>query len=85
MPKKRPNLRKDENEIAFATVRAMIGEGPRPAPPGEREKNAEAVARGRKGGKKGGKARASTMTARERQEAARRAAKARWARDEHES
>lgn len=32
----------------------MIGEGPRPEPPGKREKNPEAVDRGRAGGKKGG-------------------------------
>ncbi len=76
--KKRPSLRKDENETAYALVQAMIGEGPRPEPPGKREKNPEAVRRGRKGGKKGGKARAADMTTRERKEAARRAADARW-------
>lgn len=54
MPKKRPSLRKDENETAYALVQAMIGEGPRPKPPGKREKNPEAVDRGRAGGKKGG-------------------------------
>jgi hypothetical protein len=54
MPKKRPSLRKDENETAYALVQAMIGEGPRPEPPGKREKNPEAVDRGRAGGKKGG-------------------------------
>jgi hypothetical protein len=59
MPKKRPALRKDENEIAFGLFQAMTGEGPRPEPPATREKNPEAVKRGSKGGKKGGKARAS--------------------------
>jgi hypothetical protein len=41
-------------------------------------KDPEAVARGRKGGQKGGKARAQNMTAEQRSEAARRAARARW-------
>lgn len=42
------------------------------------EKNADAVERGRAGGKKGGKARAKRLTAAERSETARRAARARW-------
>jgi hypothetical protein len=79
MPKKkRPSLRKDENEIAFGVVRAMIGEGPRPLPPGERQKNPEAVKRGRMGGKKGGTARAAKLTAEQRSEIARDAAEKRW-------
>jgi len=41
-------------------------------------KDPAAVALGRKGGKKGGKARASNMTAEQRSEAARKAAQARW-------
>src|SRR5437867_1501412 len=43
------------------------------------EKDAAAVALGRKGGLKGGKARAAKLTPEERSEAARAAAKARWA------
>jgi len=43
-------------------------------------KNPAAVALGRLGGKKGGKARAARMTAEERSESARRAAAARWSR-----
>jgi len=42
-------------------------------------KNAAAVELGRKGGLKGGKARAASMTPEQRKEAARRAARARWA------
>jgi len=71
-------LRPDVNEIAFATVQAAIGEGPRPTPPGEGEKNPDAVKRGRKGGKKGGVTRAQTLTKRRRVASARKAAKARW-------
>jgi hypothetical protein len=43
------------------------------------EKNPAAVALGKLGGRKGGKARAANMTPEERSEAARKAAKARWA------
>jgi hypothetical protein len=41
-------------------------------------KDPGAVERGRKGGQKGGKARAQGMTADERSQSARRAARARW-------
>jgi hypothetical protein len=41
-------------------------------------KDPAAVALGRRGGLKGGKARAASMTAEERSEAARRAARKRW-------
>jgi hypothetical protein len=41
-------------------------------------KNPAAVELGRKGGLKGGKARAASMTPEERSEAARKAARARW-------
>ncbi|MGA7579063.1 MAG: hypothetical protein ACLQUW_13965 [Desulfobaccales bacterium] len=44
------------------------------------EKNPHAVALGRLGGIKGGKARAEKLTPEERKESARKAAKARWAR-----
>lgn len=44
-----------------------------------KRKNAAAVALGRLGGKKGGRARAANMTPEERSEAARRAVQARWA------
>jgi hypothetical protein len=43
------------------------------------EKNPAAVALGKLGGSKGGKARAKKMTPEERSESARKAAKARWA------
>ena len=43
------------------------------------EKNPAAVELGRRGGKKGGPARAAKMTPEERSESARKAAKARWA------
>ena len=46
----------------------------------KQKKNAAAVALGRMGGLKGGKARAAKMTAAERSASARRAVLARWAR-----
>ena len=44
------------------------------------KKNPYAVALGRRGGLKGGPARAASMTAEERSESARKAVEARWAR-----
>jgi hypothetical protein len=49
------------------------------------KKNAAAVALGRLGGLKGGKARAEKLTARQRKESARKAAVARWSGAREES
>ena len=65
----------DVNEIAFRVTREATGEAPEEAPSG---KNPAAVALGRLGGMKGGKARAAKLSADERSEIARRAAIARW-------
>lgn len=46
--------------------------------PRKRRKNPAAVALGRRGGLKGGRARAESLSAEERSQIARRAAKARW-------
>ena len=51
---------------------------PEPKP----EKDPAAVALGRRGGLKGGKARAEKMSAEERRESAQRAARARWGSDD---
>jgi hypothetical protein len=48
----------------------------------ETDKNPAAVELGRKGGLKGGKARAASMTPEQRSEAAKRAARARWDKSE---
>jgi hypothetical protein len=74
MPADRPT---DPNKLAFQIVGEATGEI-EPVDP-DAGKDPKAVARGRKGGAKGGKARASKMTAAERSEAARKAAQARWA------
>jgi cellobiose phosphorylase len=47
-----------------------------------RKKNPAAVALGKLGGKKGGRARAAKLSSEERKEIAQKAAKARWARSE---
>ena len=77
MPRKRPSLKQDENERAYKLVQAMIGEGPRPEAPGKREKNPEAVQRGRAGGKVGGKARAAKLTRERRSQIAKKASHSR--------
>lgn len=75
MPK-RPRRPRDPNELAFQVFQEAIGEAPPPEP--EREKNPAAVALGKLGGARGGKARAAKMTPEERAESARKAARARW-------
>lgn len=74
--RKRP---KDVNELAHAIGDIATGQTTDEPEEPEREKDPAAVALGRKGGLKGGKARAAKMTPEERSEAARKAVKARWA------
>ena len=62
----------DVNEIAYRLVHAITGEDP---PPG---KNPLAVAFGRLGASKGGKARAKALSAKKRKSIAKKAAAARW-------
>ena len=80
--RKRP---RDLNQRAASTVARATGEEPEPEAESvevpeltPEERHAAAVALGRLGGKKGGKARAAKMTAEERKESARKAAQARW-------
>ena len=65
----------DVNEAAFRVMQQATGEGPREEPSG---KNPAAVALGRLGGLKGGKARAARLTPEKRQEIAAKAARVRW-------
>ena len=74
MPK--PKRPRDPNQLAHAVMLESIGEA-EPEPVDE-TKDPAAVALGRKGGLRGGKARAEKMTPEERSEAARKAAAARW-------
>lgn len=84
MPKRssKPPQGEDTNETAFRVVREATGEPvakPQDAlPKPEREKNPAAVALGRLGGQKGGKARAEKLSSEERSAIAKRAAAARW-------
>lgn len=68
MPKRPP---RDPNKAAKRVLDAVVA---------ATEKNPAAVALGRMGGLKGGKARAAGMTAKQRSASAKKAAKARWAR-----
>jgi hypothetical protein len=68
---------KDLNETAFSIVMQSTGQAA-PVPQPASEKNPAAVALGRLGGMRGGKARAASMTAKRRKEIAIKAAKSRW-------
>lgn len=79
-PKRQPEDPTDPILNAAAIFRQVAGEGPKPdkTRPPAREKNPHAVAMGKLGGPKGGKARAAKLSARRRKEIARKAAKSRW-------
>jgi hypothetical protein len=67
--------KEDLNQMAAAVMRITTGEpGPEPV------KNPAAVALGRLGGLKGGKARAASLSAAKRKEIAKKAAASRWKR-----
>ena len=70
--KKRPA---DANKLAHQIVQESISEAPEPEDDG---KNPAAVALGRLGGLKGGKARAKKLSKKRRVEIAKKAASARW-------
>jgi hypothetical protein len=75
MPK-RSSKPRDLNEMASAIVEQATDDTPIASP--DEGKNPHAVALGRRGGLKGGRARAEKLTAEERSAMARRAAEARW-------
>jgi len=76
MPKRssKKETPKDTNELAAFIVERATAEPEEPP----REKNPHAVALGRMGGLKGGRARAEKLTEEQRREIARKAAQARW-------
>lgn len=90
MPDRSRKRSRDANVAAWQVVQEATGEKPKVRLPTEQEvqalveraiaegKDPAAVLLGRKGGLKGGKARAARMTPKERSEAARKAARARW-------
>jgi hypothetical protein len=75
---KRSSKPRDLNSMAVAIVAQSVSDDPVPDP--DEGKNPHAVALGRVGGLKGGKARAAKLTAEQRSEIARKAAAARWQR-----
>lgn len=76
MPERSKKRPQDVNAMARQIVDEATGEAP--PEPEKPAKDPAAVALGRKGGLKGGKARAAKLSARRRSEIARRAAQARW-------
>jgi hypothetical protein len=74
MPKRSRNKKKDVNVLASEIVKEATEEQETDL----QGKNPNAVALGRLGGLKGGKARASKLTPEQRKEIAQKAAKARW-------
>lgn len=79
-PRKQP---RDLNKLAASIVAMSTSERPaEESPPENSGKNPHAVALGKLGGRKGGKARAAKLTAEQREEAARAAAHARWKKKE---
>jgi hypothetical protein len=76
MPDRSRKRPRDPNQLGKLIVDLATGEATE-ADPNE-GKDPAAVELGRKGGLKGGKARAAKMTPEQRSEAARRAARARW-------
>lgn len=74
---KKPKRPRDLNLLAQAIVKAAT-EGEPEAPPEDEGKNSHAVALGRFGGLKGGKARAAKLSKKQLSEIGKKAAKARW-------
>jgi hypothetical protein len=73
--------KRSKRDDDFATNALRVVEesiGGKLANPGERPKSQRAVEAGRRGGLKGGKARANKLTTSQRREIARKAAKKRW-------
>ena len=77
MPDRSRKRPRDPNQLGKLIVDLATGEADE-TPEEEPKKNPAAVELGRKGGLKGGKARAAKMTPEQRSESARRAAAARW-------
>jgi hypothetical protein len=80
MPERSRKRPRDPNQLGKLIVDIATRQVDDPDP--DAGKDPAAVALGRKGGLKGGKARAAKMTPEQRSEAARRAAMARWSKPE---
>lgn len=81
---KKKSLPKDPNKLAYQIVKMSTEEPTEKEPPKKRTPIQEYLAEiGRKGGLKGGKARAEKLTAKQRKEIAKKAAMTRWAKQDH--
>lgn len=80
-PKKPAKAKLDLAQNAFRVVQEATGQAPKTPDP-DAGKDPAAVALGRKGGLKGGKARAKSMTKKQRTASAKKAAAARWGKDQ---
>jgi len=81
MPTRASKRPTDANQLAKMIVDMSTGDIPREEPPREepqREKNPAAVALGKLGASKGGKARAEKLSAKRRKDIAKKAAAVRW-------
>ncbi len=81
MPKRSSKARpRDPNQLGKLIVALSLGEADEPAEPvaADTGKDPAAVALGRKGGLKGGAARAKALSAKRRKEIAKKAAAKRW-------
>jgi hypothetical protein len=76
MPKRSRTGKPDVNQMAANLIDAVSGELPLEQP--DPSKNPNAVALGRLGGLKGGRARAEALSPKKRKDIARKAATARW-------
>jgi hypothetical protein len=76
---RKPKARLDLAQLAKRIVDEATGQAERTPAPSE-GKDPLAVELGRRGGLKGGKARAAKMTKKQRSESAKKAARARWSR-----
>jgi hypothetical protein len=76
MPKRSRTGKPDVNQMAANMIDAISGDLPAEQP--DPNKNPNAVALGRLGGLKGGRARADSLSAKKRREIALKAATARW-------
>jgi hypothetical protein len=79
MPDRSRKRPRDTNRLAKSMVDLLTGEASDDTPPDLQGKNPAAVALGRMGGLKGGKARAKALSAKKRSEIAKKAAAKRWA------
>lgn len=78
MPKRSSKRPRDANQLAKLIVGIATGEDEEERPEPSEGKNPAAVELGRRGGLKGGKARAKALSAKKRKEIAQKAARKRW-------